>query len=142
MRRRALIVLAFVGAIGPTAAATDDELRFIGARTKYWAFQKVVRPAPPDVQGPGTEWIKSPIDAFILQKLAEKQLAPSPPLDRTPLLRRLTFDLTGLPPTPEEVAAFLQDKSPEAYAKNVDRLLASPHYGEHWATKWLDIVRY
>lgn len=142
MRRRAIIVLACVGAIGLTVAATDDEMRFIGSRGKYWAFQKVVRPVPPEVEGPGRAWIKSPVDAFILQKLAQKQLAPSPPLDRVRLLRRVTFDLTGLPPTPEEVAAFIEDKSPEAYAKVIDRLLASPHYGEHWASKWLDIVRY
>src|ERR1700680_3417104 len=100
--RRAAIILAFVGAIGLTPAATDDELRFIGARGKYWAFQKVVRPVLPEVRGPGKAWIKSPIDAFILQKLAEQQLAPSLPLDRVRLLRRITYDLTGLPPTPEE----------------------------------------
>ena len=93
----------------------------------------------PPAQG---SWARTPIDAFILKQLSAKQLPPSPALDRIPLIRRVTYDLTGLPPTPDEVHAFLADKSPNAYEKLVDRLLASPHYGERWATKWLDVVRY
>jgi hypothetical protein len=116
---------------------TDEA--FIGARAKYWAFQKVVRPAVPSTHNP---WVRNPIDAFILDGLAQKHLAPSTPLDRNRLIRRVTLDLTGLPPTPADVDAFLKDKSPAAYEKVVDRLLASPAYGERWAAKWLDVVRY
>src|SRR5262249_20879220 len=79
---------------------------------------------------------------FLLAALRAKQLSPSAPLDRAQLLRRVTYDLTGLPPTPAELDAFLADRSPDAYEKVVDRLLASPHYGERWALKWLDVVRY
>ena len=88
------------------------------------------------------DWIKSPIDRFVLGQLEAKGLSPAPQADKLTLLRRVTFDLTGLPPTPEEVAAFLGDDSPQAYEQAVDRLLASPHYGERWARHWLDVVRY
>ena len=87
-------------------------------------------------------WVQSPIDAFILSALEKKGLKPAPPADKRTLIRRATFDLTGLPPTPEEVKAFLADNSPDAFAKVVDRLLASPHYGERWARHWLDVARY
>jgi hypothetical protein len=117
----------------------DKEAKFIGARGKYWAFQKVVRPPVPAVSDP---WVRTPIDAFILSALEAKKLKPSAPLDRIRLIRRVTFDLIGLPPTPAEVDAFVADRSPDAYTKVVDRLLASPHYGERWALKWLDVVRY
>jgi hypothetical protein len=133
---RALIIL---GGLAVAFAATNQEATFIGARAKYWAFHPVERPVAPAIADP---WIRSPIDAFILQALHEKQLSPSPSLDRVALIRRVTYDLTGLPPTPEEVAWFVKDKSPDAYEKVVDRLLASPHYGERWASKWLDVVRY
>src|SRR5207249_1504352 len=83
-----------------------------------------------------------PIDSFILAKLKEKTLAPSPPADKRALLRRVTYDLTGLPPTPEETQAFLADTAADAYIKVVDRLLASPRYGERWARHWLDVVHY
>ncbi|MBI3693805.1 MAG: DUF1549 domain-containing protein [Acidobacteria bacterium] len=106
---------------------------------KYWAFQKPVRPEVPAIE---SSWIRTPIDAFILEALREKKLTPSPPLDRERLLRRLYLDLTGLPPGPGEVDLFLRDRSPDAYEKTVDRLLASPHYGERWALRWLDVVRY
>jgi hypothetical protein len=120
-------------ALGVLWAGTQEDA-FIGARGRYWAFQKVVRPAVPAAG--------NPIDAFILQELRRKQLEPSKPLDRAQLLRRVTFDLIGLPPTPAELDAFLKDSSRDAYEKVVDRLLASPHYGERWASKWLDVVRY
>ena len=135
--RRTLISFA-AGAL-VLAAATSQESTFIGARAKYWAFQTVSRPAVPAIADP---WVRTPVDAFILRSLSEKKLTPSPALERAQLLRRVTYDLTGLPPTPEEVAAFLKDKAPDAYEKVVDRLLASPHYGERWASKWLDVVRY
>jgi hypothetical protein len=93
-------------------AATDKELTFIGARARYWAFQKVVRPPVPEVSD---RWIRTPIDSFIFDDLQRKQLAPTPAAKRSQLIRRLTYDLTGLPPTPEEVSAFLKDTSPNAY---------------------------
>jgi hypothetical protein len=98
---------------------------------KHWAFQPIRRP-----DGPAS------IDAFIRAKLTEQKLTPAPAADRRTLIRRVTFDLTGLPPTPAEIDAFLADDSPQAWAKVVDRLLASPHYGERWARHWLDLVRY
>jgi mono/diheme cytochrome c family protein len=106
----------------------------------FWSFRPVARPKVPEVKN--ASWVKTPIDAFVLAKLEAAGLAPAPPVGKTSLLRRLTYDLTGLPPTPEEVDAFLADSSPNAYEKVVDRLLASPHYGEHWARHWLDLVRY
>ena len=120
-------------------AWTDKDVASVIARRHYWAFQKPVKSAVPDIQSP---WVRNPVDAFILEALQEKKLSPSQPLDREHLLRRVTFDLTGLPPEPGEIDAFLRDKSPEAYEKVVDRLLASPHYGERWALRWLDVVRY
>ena len=87
-------------------------------------------------------WAKSPIDQFILAKLEEKKLRPAPVADKRTLIRRATFDLIGLPPTPAEVEAFLADISPDAFPRVVDRLLASPHYGERWGRHWLDVVRY
>jgi hypothetical protein len=121
-------------ALGALWAGTQEDA-FIGSRGKYWAFQKVVRPAVPPIPG-------NPVDSFILQNLRTKQLEPSKPLDRAQLLRRVTYDLTGLPPTPDELDAFLKDPAGNAYEKVVDRLLASSHYGERWASKWLDVVRY
>ena len=87
-------------------------------------------------------WVRNPIDAFILARLEREGIEPSPEADRVTLLRRLSFDLTGLPPTPEEVEAFLADNRPDAYERAVDRLLASPHYGERWARHWLDLAHY
>src|SRR5439155_15617371 len=84
----------------------------------------------------------NPIDYFISAKLEEKKLGPAPPADRATLIRRATYDLLGLPPTPEEIDAFTKDKSPEAFDKVIERLLASPHYGEQWGRHWLDVVRY
>ena len=110
------------------------------SRLKHWAFQPVKKYPVPKVSNPA--WAQNPIDAFIFAKLAAKKLTPSPPADKRILLRRLTFDLTGLPPTPAEMNAFLTDKSPNAYAKVVDRLLASPRYGERWGRHWLDVARY
>jgi hypothetical protein len=133
-------LLAVCGIVGLlTAGSPDPETTFIGVRWKYWAFQKVERPPVPPLAEP---WIHTPIDSFILQGLESKNLRPSPPLDRIHLVRRVYFDLTGLPPSPQEVDAFVKDRDPKAYEKLVDRLLASPHYGERWALKWLDVVRY
>ena len=106
----------------------------------HWAFQPVKdQPVPPVKNG---SWVKTPVDAFILARLEEKNLAPSGEADRRTLIRRATFDLTGLPPTPAEVEAFVADGSSDAYEKLVDRLLASPRYGERWGRYWLDLARY
>ncbi len=120
---------------GDKVADRPDE-----AQRRHWAFQTVRDPAPPSVRREA--WCRNPIDAFILARLEAAGLEPSPPADRRTLLRRLTYDLTGLPPTPEDVAAFLDDPDPDAYVKRVDRLLASPHFGEHWGRHWLDVARY
>ncbi len=88
------------------------------------------------------DWVRTPIDSFILKAQEDRGLAPTAEADRRTLIRRLTFDLHGLPPTPEEIDAFEQDASPEAYENLVDRLLASPRYGERWARHWLDVVHY
>jgi len=106
----------------------------------HWAYRPVRDVAPPAVRQ--KPWVLSPIDAFILAKLEERNLAPAPPADKRTLLRRATFDLTGLPPQPGESEAFLADESPDAFAKVVDRLLASPQYGQRWGRHWLDVVRY
>lgn len=110
------------------------------ARAKHWAFQPVQKPAPPKVKKSG--WVQTPVDNFVLAKLEERKLKPAPAADRRTLIRRLNYDLIGLPPTPAEVEAFVQDRSPDADAKLVDRLLASPHYGERWGRHWLDVARY
>ncbi len=107
---------------------------------EHWAFVKPKRPPLPTVKNKG--WVINPIDYFILAKLEQEGLKPSPPADRYTLIRRLSFDLRGLPPTPEEVEAFVHDKSPDAYEKLVDRFLADPAYGERWARMWLDLARY
>jgi hypothetical protein len=106
----------------------------------HWAFVVPKRPAPPDVKH--KEWPRQPLDRFVLARLEEEGLAPSPEATREELLRRVSLDLTGLPPTPETLAAFLADGSGNAYEKQVDRLLASPQYGERWASMWLDLARY
>jgi len=113
---------------------------FTAEERGFWAYQPVKDPAPPAVLEDA--WVKSPVDRFILHELEKRQLKPAAPADKLTLLRRLTFDLTGLPPTPEEVATFLSDSSPQAFEKVVNRLLDSRHYGEHWGRHWLDVVRY
>jgi len=130
-----------LGAPWPSAVAPVDSSasKDEPART-HWSFQAVHDPALPSVEN--SAWVASPVDAFILNKLEAKRIKPSPPADKRTLIRRVTFDLTGLPPTAAEVDAFLADESPEAYRKVVDRLLASPRYGERWGRHWLDVARY
>jgi hypothetical protein len=106
----------------------------------HWAYINPTRPEVPSVKN--IRWVRNPIDAFILRRLEEHGLTPSPEADRRTLLRRLSLDLIGLPPTPEEIAAFVADKSSAAYEKQVERLLASPHFGERMAVPWLDTVRF
>ena len=105
----------------------------------HWAYSKPVRPAVPAIADAG---VRNPIDNFIRDRLRREKLSPQPEADRYTLIRRVALDLTGLPPTPEEVDAFVDDKSPDAYDKLVDRLLAKPAFGEHWARLWLDLARY
>ena len=121
-------------------ARPGKKREFTEAEKNFWAFQKFSAPALPPVKD--AAWAKSPIDRFILAKLEEKNLKPSSPAAKTTLLRRVTFDLTGLPPTEAELKDFLTDNSPKAYEKVVDRLLASPRYGEQWGRHWLDVARY
>ena len=113
---------------------------FTPEQKSFWAFQSVKDPAVPKVKD--SAWVKNPVDAFILAKLEEKGLKPAQPAQKTTLLRRATFDLTGLPPTEREISDFLADQSPKAFEKVVDRLLASPRYGERWGRHWLDVARY
>jgi hypothetical protein len=128
-----------MGAPDPRGAEAAEPVKkgidFKQARN-FWSFQPVKEPAVPAVRS------ASPLDCFVLAKLAEKGLEPAPRADKRTLIRRVTFDLTGLPPTQREVDDFLADPAPAAFAKVVDRLLASPHYGERWARHWLDLVRY
>ena len=106
----------------------------------HWAFQPVHRPALPVVRD--QSWTRNPIDRFILARLEKEGIKPSPEADRNTLIRRVSLDLTGLPPTPDEVSEFAADTRPEAYERLVDRLMASPHYGEKWARTWLDLAHY
>jgi hypothetical protein len=110
------------------------------AQKNHWAFQRPKRPTLPLVRR--QDWVRTPIDTFILARLEQEGLSPAPECDRLTWLRRVTFDLTGLPPTLEEQADFVQDQSATAYERVVERLLASPHYGERWAQHWLDLVRF
>jgi len=107
---------------------------------KHWAFQQVKPQTVPTVKN--QKWVKSPIDAFVMAKLEAKDMKPAAMADKRTLIRRATFDLTGLPPMPEEVATFVADRSPDAYEKLIDKLLASPRYGERWGRHWLDVARY
>jgi hypothetical protein len=120
----------------------------LGSKVTHWSFQPVRRPPVPSgavgrIGNPSYHaGSRNPIDAFILTRLEQERLQPSPEADRVTLLRRLALDLTGLPPTPEEIDSFVRDPRPDAYERQVDRLLASPHYGERWGRHWLDLARY
>jgi Protein of unknown function (DUF1549)/Protein of unknown function (DUF1553)/Planctomycete cytochrome C len=121
-------------------AAAKTTFRIRPEQRKFWSFQPLAKPAPPPVRD--AKWVRTSVDNFILARLEEKNLKPVGQADKRDLIRRATFDLIGLPPAPEEVDAFLSDTSPDAFARVVDRLLASPHYGERWARHWLDVARY
>ncbi len=125
-----------------SAAASGDRLNAeeFQARARFWSFQPVKRVQPPVTSR--DSWARNPIDRFLLHALGTRNLAPAPEADRRTLIRRVTFDLIGLPPTPEEVAAFLADTRPDAYEQLIERLLASPHFGARQARHWLDLVRY
>ena len=127
------------GADWPGASGPGGEPQI----ARHWAYVKPVRPTPPAVKAAAlSAWPRNPIDNFILARLEKEGLAPSPEAERATLLRRVYLDLTGLPPSVKEVDEFLADRSPGSYEKVVDRLLASPHYGERWARPWLDLARY
>ena len=127
----------------PAAKIAKREIDLEAGR-KFWAFQPIANPPVPTPKNLPTDAraIRNPIDAFILAQLEPHGLTLAAPADKRTLLRRATFDLTGLPPTPEEIAAFLADTSPDAFARLIDRLLNSPHYGERWGRHWLDVARY
>jgi hypothetical protein len=125
----------------PAAVAAETKgMRVTDADRQYWAYRPVKRPAIPPVKN--RAWVRNPLDAFVLARLEKEGLSPAAPAERRALGRRVWYDLTGLPPTPEELDAFVNDSAPDAYEKLIDRLLASPHYGEKWARHWLDLVRY
>ncbi|WP_435006109.1 DUF1553 domain-containing protein [Tundrisphaera lichenicola] len=136
------------GAIWPEDGSTQpvdltvkpDRPDPIQAGRSFWAFQAIKDPPPPNVENGG--WAKSPIDRFILSGLEANHLEPAPPAEKRDLIRRATFDLTGIPPTPQEIEQFLEDEAPNAFERVIDRLLASPRYGERWGRHWLDLARY
>ncbi len=123
-----------------TGVAKGSSLAYGGVGRQHWSFLPVVKPAVPAVADPS--WCQTPIDNFVLARLTDNGMKPNPRADKRTLIRRVTFDLVGLPPSDEEVQEFLADDTPDAYTKVVDRLLASPHYGERWARYWLDVARY
>jgi mono/diheme cytochrome c family protein len=126
-----------------TADEIDRFRRWIAAGAKFddhWSFRPLAQPEPPTVQNQA--WVRNPIDSFVLQRLEREKLTPSPEADPTKLLRRASFDLTGLPPTPNAVADFLTDTAPDAYERAIDRLLAAPQFGERWGRHWLDLAHY
>src|SRR5690349_22684100 len=140
MIRRFAPVLALVSlALGSDVVAPLGT--YTPAERKLWAFVKRGTPAVPVFTTPSDKaWVTNPVDAFILSKLHREGLQPSPPADRRILLRRVYFDLIGLPPTPAEMSAFLADRSPDAYQKLIEKLLPSPQCDERWTQQWLDVV--
>jgi len=127
------------GAAWPDGQALHTRAR---ADLSWWSLLPLARPEPPNPAGLPAAWAAHPVDRFLFAGLRERGLDPSPPADRRTLIRRVTYDLTGLPPTPEEARDFGRDDAPDAYERLVDRLLASPRYGEHWGRHWLDVARF
>jgi hypothetical protein len=124
---------------GATAPAGEKPQEPNAVQSRHWSFVAPVRPEEPEVRM--KRWPRNAVDRFVLARLERQKIQPSPEADRVTLIRRLSLDLIGLPPTPAEVAAFIGDKSPDAYERLVDRLLASPHYGERWGRHWLGHCR-
>ncbi|MBY0397974.1 MAG: DUF1549 domain-containing protein, partial [Thermoleophilia bacterium] len=142
-RRLCVVVLgltALITAAGPPVEKAAPPETFKDDQRAHWAYQPPRRPEPPPVNEAG--WVRNPIDRFILAALEEAEFKHAPEADRVALIRRVTFDLTGLPPTPEEVAAFLGDARPDAYERLVDGLLNRKAYGERWAQHWLDLAHH
>jgi hypothetical protein len=125
---------------GDASTLTGRKRIDLAAGRRFWAFKPLVLPGLPDVSD--VDWTRSPVDFFVLRKLNEVGLKPAGPANRRTLIRRATLDLIGIPPTPEQVTAYVNDQSPDAFARLVDRLLDSPLYGERWGRHWLDVVRY
>lgn len=130
------------GAMWPETEKPSGSEAKRAEKTNWWSLQPLANADPLTPKNIPAGWAASPIDRFIFAKLAERSLKPNPPADRRSLIRRVTYDLTGLPPSPEEVEAFVNDSNPKAYENLVDRLLASPRYGEQWGRHWLDVVRF
>jgi len=126
--------------VAATSVSGSGIAQYGAAEREFWSFRPVQKVELPSVQN--KFWIRTPVDRFILSKLENKGIEPAAPAEKLALLRRATYDLTGLPPTEQEIKAFLSDSSADAYSKVVDRLLASPRYGEHWGRHWLDVARY
>jgi len=139
-----VLIKAWIDAGAPSRDARAEALwqKTRNERGKHWSLQKPMRSPTPKVRAELTPRIRNPIDAFVLAKLADKGLSPAPLADKRTLIRRVYFDLLGLPPTPEQVAGFLKDSRDDAYERLIDELLKSPHYGERWARHWLDVARY
>ena len=135
MYLKLIITCAFFVSFGALA-----ELKITEKDRSYWAYKPLTKPVPPQLNE--ENWSQHPVDKFILRKLKENQLLPAQPAHRRDLIRRAYFDLTGLPPKPQEVEAFVNDKDPQAYENLIDKLLASPRYGERWGRHWLDLVRF
>jgi hypothetical protein len=145
--KRSIAILTSVVLLGMPAGAFEEKVAPLGtykpSERNYWAFQPRKNAVPPTFTELGDKtWVKTPVDAFILASLKKAGWKPAPPADKLTLIRRVTYDLHGLPPTPEEIDAFVRDPSPKAYEHMVDRLLASPRYGEQWGRHWLDVVRF
>ncbi len=139
---RALVLAAagFLFVTNPAPAASPTEPIWTAEQQSHWSYLPPKRPPLPEVKNPG--WVRNSVDAFILAAIEANDLTPAPEAPRATLIRRLRFDLTGLPPTPDEVDAFLRDTRPDAYERLVDRLLESSQYGERWARFWLDLARF
>src|SRR5262245_58261209 len=139
--RRQPFPLAFLALFAaPLLLAADERPAPSRAGPDWWSLQPARRPAAPAVAD--RAWARNPIDAFVLAALEKQRLRPAPTADRAALVRRATLDLTGLPPTPAETDAFVNDPAADAYERLIDRLLASPRYGERWGRHWLDVVRF
>jgi hypothetical protein len=138
MRRWFALSLLFLSA----AACARLDAGAQNAAEPWWSLRPVVKPALPPADKRFPDWSASPIDRFVLRQMLAKGLEPAPPADRTTLIRRVYFDLIGLPPTPEDIDGFLKDPSPDAYEKIVDRLLAGPRFGERWARHWMDVIHF
>jgi hypothetical protein len=136
-------IFVWLGVAALMAAPDSNETaplgKYTAAERRHWAFQPRPAVVPPAV---ASAWVKNPVDAFVWAGMQKAGLQPSPEASRAVLIRRVTYDLHGLPPTPDEIAAFVNDKAPQAYERLVERLLASPRYGEQWARHWLDVVRF
>jgi hypothetical protein len=142
MRRSTAILIAFTTVVSADPGSAPLET-YKPAERRHWAFQPRKDVTPPKFTvAADRAWVKTPVDAFLLSALRKSGLRPAPQADRVTLIRRVTYDLHGLPPTPEEINAFVRDTSPKAWEKLVDRLLASPRYGEQWGRHWLDVVRF